>query len=121
MDYVEHTRDNTEYLDYIQTEQWKEIASKRLKIDNYACQGCGSKGSSTNPLQIHHLTYKHKYHEGENQNYYTDLVTLCHSCHNNLHNIMNRITNDKGRRGWSDNKDIPKLSTIIVGSNVYIK
>ena len=101
--------DNTEYRQYLQSDKWKAIAAQRLQIDNFQCNCCGSRGTPQNPLEVHHLTYKHLYHE--ESRIYEDLVTLCHICHKNLHNIMNRQTDAQGRRGWADNRNIPKVHT----------
>lgn len=118
-DYVSHERKTEQYQNYLASEQWQSIAKKRMQIDKHCCQGCKCKGTSTNPLTVHHLTYKHLYHENENNNYYTDLVTLCYSCHTNLHNIMERQTNEQGRKGWSDRDDLPILCNYIIdGQNL---
>lgn len=100
---------NETYRRYLQSDKWKAIANERLKIDNFQCVCCGSRGTPANPLEIHHLSYKYLYHE--ESRIYQDLVTLCHCCHKSLHNIMNRKTDDTGRRGWADNRTIPAIHT----------
>jgi 5-methylcytosine-specific restriction endonuclease McrA len=104
--------DNTEYRQYLQSDKWKAIASKRLQIDNFQCNCCGSRGTPQNPLEVHHLSYNHVYHE--ESRIYEDLVTLCHICHKGIHNVMNRQTNAQGRRGWTDNRTIPQIHTFNV-------
>lgn len=96
-----------EYTAYLQTPQWKRIAYKRMVIDNFECQGCGSRGNTLNPLEVHHLSYR--YLGNEESRIYEDLVTLCHICHKTVHSTMNRVTSPSGRRGWKDNGYIPKL------------
>ncbi len=98
---------NTEYIEYLKTEKWKRIARKRLEIDNFKCCMCGCEGTTKNPLETHHLSYKYLGHEEDR--IYEDLVTLCHACHKQLHRAMNRITNADGRRGWKSRADIPKV------------
>lgn len=94
------------YERYLKSEQWQRIARTRLKIDEYQCQACGTRGTQGNQLQVHHMTYKHIYHE---ENYvFEDLVTLCYSCHKMIHSVMNRVTSADGRRGWKDNSYIPQ-------------
>jgi len=100
-----------EYSNYLKSEQWKEKAAKRLEIDRYTCQGCGSRGSSDNPLQVHHLNYKHV----GNEDVYTDLVCLCRNCHIRTHHIMNRVTDKLGHRGWNDNSQVPRIHVFTVG------
>lgn len=108
-DYSYHDIVNDDkYRAYIQSDKWKAIARKRMEIDNYTCQGCGSRGTASNPIECHHLTYRHIYHE---ENYiYQDLVSVCHCCHKTTHNIMVRITDASGRRGWKNNCTIPQIN-----------
>lgn len=107
---------NDKYLNYLNSNEWKQIANERLRIDNFKCVCCGSSGTNTNPLETHHLSYKSIYNE--QNRIYEDLVTLCKSCHTNLHRIMNRKT-APNRNGWSDRKDIPTIYTFHVGHELY--
>ena len=102
---------DTQYQEYLKSEKWKRIAYERMKIDNFVCQGCGSRGSSTNPLQVHHFRYQGViYQEDKGDNLYTQLVTLCACCHKVLGNAMERVTNCNGRRGWKHNSTVPKVN-----------
>ena len=56
-------KSNEQYLKYLQTDEWKAIAKKRMEIDKYTCQCCGCKGTAQNPLEVHHLSYKYLYCE----------------------------------------------------------
>ena len=79
-----------------------------MKIDSFTCVMCGSRGTTANKLEIHHLSYKYLYHEETRIE--QDLITLCHCCHKQIHNAMNRITDTRtGRRGWKDNSNIPQI------------
>lgn len=98
------------YMEYLKTDTWRQKANMRMRIDGYVCQGCKTCGSAENKLEIHHLTYNTIGHE----NPYTDLVTVCHVCHKNLHKIMERVTNADGRRGWLDNPRIPQVHVFTV-------
>ena len=97
-----------QYKEYLKSPKWKAIAEQRLMIDGYTCQGCGSRGTASNPLQVHHLSYR--YIGKEENRIFEDLVTLCDACHGQIHNVMNRVTNADGRRGWKDNANIPNIS-----------
>ena len=99
--------DNTKYKAYLKSPEWQAISLERMKIDKFRCAGCNCSGTPKNPLEVHHISYKHLYVETDW--IYEDLVTLCHSCHKLLHGIMNRQTNAAGRRGWGDNKTIPQI------------
>lgn len=85
-----------EYAKYLMSDHWKEVARKRLEIDGYICQQCGSRGTETNKVGVHHLHYKTLGHE----NPYTDCVSVCASCHAGIHAMMARITDDHGGRLW---------------------
>jgi len=96
--------DNQSYVRYLRSDAWKAKARQRLEIDDYKCCMCGCAGSQINRLQVHHLNY---YHIG-NENVWNDLLTLCNSCHSMVHKMMNRITSEDGRMGWT-NKQIPTV------------
>ena len=111
---------NNDYKEYLKSTKWKEIVQKRLEIDGNACVMCGSRGTTTNPLECHHLSYKYLGHE--EKRIYQDLCILCHSCHKQVHNLMCRQTDPSGRRGWKDRYDVPKVSTYtITGESLNTK
>lgn len=96
-----------EYIEYLKSDKWKQIAAKRLEIDNHTCQCCGCIGTPNQPLEVHHLSYK--FIGREEGRVYQDCVSLCHACHKGIHSIMNRVTTPDGRHGWKDRDDIPKV------------
>ena len=109
---------NTEYKEYLKSDKWHKIAEERLRIDGYRCVCCGCSGVPGNELEIHHLSYK--FLGKEEYRVFEDLVTLCHRCHKNIHAVMNRQTNEEGRRGWADRQDIPTVHTFnISGKSEY--
>lgn len=63
--------------DYMKTTVWLKIRSRRLRIDDYKCQRCGS-GIN---LSVHHLVYPDVWGEERIE----DLVTLCANCHSEVH------------------------------------
>ena len=93
-----------DYAEYLQSDHWKELAQERMKIDEYRCCMCGCRGTMTNKLEVHHLTYRNLYHERP----YEDLLTLCSLCHKSVHKMMERKTSPDGRRGWKDER-IPDI------------
>ena len=112
---------DTEYRQYLQSEKWKAIVAQRIRIDGYVCQCCGCRGTQTNPLEVHHLSYRYLGHE--ETRIYEDLVTLCHCCHKGLHKAMERVTSPTGRRGWKDNPRIPNVHvyTLYGAENEYLE
>lgn len=121
-EYEQYNQDE-QYREYLKSPKWKAIVQERLRIDNYVCQGCGSRGNALNPLEIHHFRYNGVlYHEDEGDNLYTQLITLCHACHKILGNSMERVTNKDGRRGWRDNPRIPKVNVYTIsGEEIKVR
>ena len=76
-----------EYKRYIRSPEWEQKKQERMKIDHYSCVMCGRSREHCRTLQVHHITYKNLGHE----NVYTDLCTVCGSCHKKLHNYYDRI------------------------------
>lgn len=117
MDNNKDNQDNERYKEYLKSAEWKRIARKRYEIDNGVCQCCGCRGTMTNPIECHHLSYSHLYHE--ESRIYEDLVSLCRVCHKGVHRMMERVTNEKGRRGWLDSPRIPRVYTFTAnGSDI---
>ena len=73
---VKCPRFNLEYNRYIESDEWKEIRVDRIFLDGYKCRFCGSAKN----LVVHHITYENVPNENMD-----DLLTLCKTCHNELH------------------------------------
>lgn len=65
------------YEDYIQTEQWRLVASAALKRDGFACVVC----LATESLEGHHVRYPARYEDDCAEN----IQTLCSCCHTARH------------------------------------
>ena len=102
-------RTDKRYNDYMHSDTWRRKAEQRRLIDDCKCTMCGCTGTKYNPLQIHHLTYKHL----GNEDVYTDLVTVCEQCHVAIHRLMNRKTNREGRRGWKDGEYTDTFTSVL--------
>lgn len=110
---------NEEYTAYLQSDKWKAIAKRRMEIDGNRCVMCGSRGTTANPLNIHHLSYK--YLGNEENRVFQDLCTLCFSCHKQTHALMCRKT-APNRNGWKDRYDIPAVSVFtLTGETIESK
>ncbi len=76
------------YTQYIKSDAWEAKKEERKKIDGYRCVCCGrSEDHTRRGLQVHHITYERLGHE----NVYTDLCTVCGSCHKKIHAYYNRV------------------------------
>lgn len=69
-----------EYYAYLNDPVWKAVRVKRLKLDGFKCEKCGS----TEVLQVHHRTYQN----WGGQEKMEDLITLCKKCHMLLHKLL---------------------------------
>ena len=63
------------YKEFLNTEEWKQIAQMVKERDGHKCVICGS----TENLNAHHIGY-----DGDRMNE-NDIVTLCNRCHECLH------------------------------------
>lgn len=66
-----------EYMDYLRSDTWQQKRSERLRIDKYRCQICNKPFN----LDVHHMSYPA---ELGTENVYTDLITLCRDCHEDI-------------------------------------
>ena len=76
-----------EYKRYIRSPEWEQKKAERMRIDNYSCVMCGRNREHCRTLQVHHVTYARL----GDENIYTDLCTVCGSCHKKLHNYYDRV------------------------------
>lgn len=65
------------------TKRWQDLRERTLKRDGYACQLCKRYGKSKEAQMVHHIFPADKV----NQYQYLseNLISLCNSCHNQLH------------------------------------
>lgn len=75
------------YDAYIHSRDWYAKRDKRIKLDNYTCQVCGT---TERPLQVHHRTYKNLGNEPME-----DLITVCSVCHSIISEIEHTKLSDK--------------------------
>jgi hypothetical protein len=66
-----------EYRRYLQSQRWKDLRLKALKLAGNKCQECGDNFM----LLVHHLRYTYKWRDEP----VTDLRVLCQSCHGKVH------------------------------------
>jgi len=68
---------NQQYRDYLKSDLWFDKVRKVIERDR-CCRVCDSK----NRLTVHHLTYQNVFRES-----LEELMTLCWTCHKQLHQI----------------------------------
>ena len=67
------------YYDYIQSPIWKKRRDRVIRQHDNKCAKC----QSPDLLQVHHLNYKHLFHEWKE-----DLTVLCKFCHEAVHSEL---------------------------------
>lgn len=70
------------YYTYVKSHSWSRKKAKVINRDKRQCSCCGK---SNEVLHVHHLSYEH--FEDENT---CELITLCASCHNLLHDFCDK-------------------------------
>lgn len=72
-----------EYLEYLKSESWQQKRRNLARSADAKCYCCGAIPRPGNPLDLHHLTYERLGHELP-----TDLVAICRSCHDIVHDLV---------------------------------
>ena len=68
--------------DYDYGPDWRKIAAKIRKRDNYTCQICGLKHKGRPALHVHHIVSLREFNgDYEKANQSNNLITLCPDCH----------------------------------------
>jgi hypothetical protein len=64
---------------YLKSDEWKRKRIGFLERDDYKCRCCDKKAEA-----VHHVNYNNVHRENEK-----DLISVCHSCHEKIHNNGN--------------------------------
>lgn len=68
---------------FYQSREWRELRSRRMKLDNYECQVCKARGRYHKAEMVHHIV-----HVKDNPLLalkLDNLLSLCNKCHNREH------------------------------------
>ena len=86
------------YINYINSIEWKQKTEYWKKLVNYKCQNCKRTNQT---LHAHHMSYEHFGSES-----FSDIRILCTDCHNKIHKNSNSIMAkmDKEKRKSFENK-----------------
>ena len=60
------------YHDYLLSAHWQAVRRRALHRAGWKCQVCGGRSR----LEVHHNSYENMFQEDD-----TDVVVLCHNCH----------------------------------------
>lgn len=80
--------DAKEYLkvfnvNFYKTKQWKEKRIQILIRDNYECQRCKANGKYSKATTVHHIKHYSKFPSLALTD--DNLISLCNTCHNEVH------------------------------------
>lgn len=70
--------DRLQSADFYDSREWQELRYRALKKNNGACQCCGHRGDSTNPLQVDHIRPRSVYPGLALE--ISNLQVLCRTC-----------------------------------------
>ena len=76
-----------EYVEYLQSEEWKERRKELMEQADWTCSKCGAKAT-----QLHHISYANIGDEMLDD----DVVAVCNDCHKEIHG--------KGEYGYDEYK-----------------
>ena len=65
-----------EYLEYMESDAWRDLRNRKYTENGYRCQACGVKYNNTSCLEVHHSHYDSFTFEDT-----SDLLVLCLLCH----------------------------------------
>lgn len=69
--------------DFIDSKAWRKKRVYILRRDKYQCQYCKRYGKRTEATEVHHIKHYADYPELGLAD--SNLVSLCHACHNKQH------------------------------------
>ena len=81
---------------FYQTDDWKELREQVLEDNHYECAKCIEKGKYTRAECVHHINEVRvrpalalsKYYIDEEGNKLLNLIPLCNTCHNIIHDKL---------------------------------
>lgn len=74
--------------------KWRNKRAYILKRDRYKCRECMRFGRTSNADTVHHIYEAEKHVELRHTNW--NLVSLCNTCHNKMHDRDNQTLTEQG-------------------------
>lgn len=69
---------------FYRSKEWQFLRTKKLSDSNYLCEECKKNGKTTMAMEVHHIVAL--VDDFSKRLDYNNLLTVCVSCHNKLHN-----------------------------------
>ena len=93
-------------MNLYKTAKWKSKREKILRRDEYMCRECKRYGKTTAATTVHHIYPVEQYPEWRLMSW--NLISLCHECHNKMHDRDSGKLTDLGQ-SWADRTSPPSL------------
>lgn len=79
---------------FYKTKRWELLRQSILRRDKYMCQSCKERGQMVQAVDVHHIFPREQYTDYQWQPW--NLISLCHDCHNEMHNHYTGQLSQKG-------------------------
>jgi len=79
---------------FYKQKKWEEKRKKILRRDGYLCRECSRYGRTTPATTVHHILLLEKRPDLKLNS--INLISLCESCHNQMHDRNTNELTDKG-------------------------
>lgn len=84
---------------FYKKKKWKKKREVILKRDNYLCRECKRYGKATQATTVHHVLPLERRPELKLNS--ANLISLCDTCHNKMHDRYTNELTDKGKQ-WAE-------------------
>lgn len=84
---------------FYKSKKWKKKRQSILKRDEYLCRECKRYGKTTQATTVHHVLPLEQRPELKLNS--ANLISLCDTCHNKMHDRYTNELTEKGKR-WTD-------------------
>ncbi len=103
---------------FYKTKKWKQKREAILRRDTYRCRQCKRYGRVTPANTVHHVYPLEDYPELKLSN--DNLISLCDTCHENMHNRFNGELTDLGKEWTARLSHLVIQQTDIADANVSV-
>ena len=80
-------------MKFYKSKEWRQMRIKALQRDNYECCMCRDKGKYRKADCVHHIKEVKEYPELSLT--FDNLMSLCNTCHNEVHDRLDKIEKKK--------------------------
>lgn len=93
-------------MNFYKSTRWIKKRERALRRDQYECRECRRYGKITQATTVHHIYPLQDYPQYRLS--LDNLLSLCHTCHNQMHDRVTDVLTEKGER-WKERVVLPPL------------